>query len=579
MSIFNIVQLVGGLAFFLFSMGIMSSGLERLAGGKLEKLLRKMTSNPIKGMALGVGITAAVQSSSTVTVMLIGLVNSGIMQLEQTIPVIMGSNIGTTVTAWFLSLAGISSTNIFMQFLKPKNFSPIFALIGVLLTMTGKNQKKKDAGSILTGFGILMYGMVMMSDAMAPLAEMPSFTSILARFNNPLLGVLVGAVFTALIQSSAASVGVLQALSLTGAMTFGQVIPIVMGQNIGTCITAVLGSIGTTKNAKRVATAHVLFNVVGTVVFLSVWLLASYVFGLPLKDKAVEPANIAIIHSIFNIAATLLIAPFYKLLAKLAKLIIRDGAKNETALDEHLFAMPAFAVRRAFEVTSKMGLVAKQSVSEAISLMQSSNFTEETASKIDEYEDRLDEYEDSLGTYLLKVNKLELSDKEVKTTSLMMHAITNFERIGDHALDLRRSAQEMKDKEIAFFEETNAELNVIYAAVTDLVERTITAFQNHDLTLAKTVEPLEERVDRLSYKIKSNQIKRLQEGDGTAELGFILSDVLTAVERMGDHCSNVAAAMIESEEGDYDQHEYLQNAKEAEEFKHMYESYKEIYQI
>lgn len=579
MSIFNVVQLLGGLAFFLFSMGIMSSGLERLAGGKLEKMLRKMTSNPIKGMALGVGITAAVQSSSTVTVMLVGLVNSGIMQLEQTIPVIMGSNIGTTITAWFLSLAGISSTNIFMQFLKPKNFSPIFALIGVILTMTGKTQKKKDAGSILAGFGILMYGMVMMSDAMAPLAEMPSFTSILAKFNNPLLGVLVGAGFTALIQSSAASVGVLQALSLTGAMTYGQVIPIVMGQNIGTCITAVLGSIGTTKNAKRVATAHVLFNVVGTVIFLSAWLVVSYVFGFALKDQAVEPANIAIIHSIFNIAATLMIAPFYKLLAKLAKLIIHDGAKSETALDEHLFTMPAFAVRRAFETTSKMGRVAKRSVNAAIGILDSGTFTEEAGAKVDGYEDRLDRYEDDLGTYLLKVSKLELSDKEVKTTSLMMHGITNFERIGDHAVDLMHSAKELHDKELALPEKTAAELKVLYAAVSDLVDKTVESFQQDDLRMAKTVEPLEDRVDKLSYKIKAHQIDALREGNATAEMGFILSDILTALERIGDHCSNIAATMIETEEGEYDQHAYLQNTKEDADFKRMYQDYKAKYNL
>ncbi len=580
MSIFNVVQLLGGLAFFLFAMTIMSNGLQRLAGGKLEKMLRKATAKPLMALGLGAFITAAIQSSSSVTVMLVGLVNSGIMQLEQAVPVIFGCEIGTTITSWILSLTGIDADNsILLQFLKPKNFAPLFALIGVILAMVGKTQKRKDAGSILTGFGILMYGMVMMSSAMEPLAEMPSFTSILARFNNPVLGVATGMLFTALIQSSAATLGILQALSLSSTISLGQLVPVIMGLNIGTCITAVLSSIGTTKNAKRVACVHVGFNTVGTIIWLTVWLVATTFFIPWAKAIEVNPLTVAIVHTIFNGGNIILLFGFRNLLCKLSRLIIRDGSKSETALDEHLFTMPAFAVRRAFETTSKMGRVAKRSVNAAIGILESGSFTDEAGAKVDGYEDRLDHYEDDLGTYLLKVSKLELSEKDVKNTSLMMHGITNFERIGDHAVDLMHSAKELHDKELALPEKTAAELKVLYAAVSDLVDKTVESFQQDDLRMAKTIEPLEDRVDKLSYKIKAHQIDALREGDTTAEMGFILSDILTALERIGDHCSNIAATMIESEEGEYDQHAYLQNTKEDADFKRMYQEYKAQYNL
>lgn len=578
-NVFNIVKLLGGLAFFLFSMGVMSNGLERLAGGKMEKLLRKMTSNPFKGMVLGAGITAVVQSSSTVTVMLVGLVNSGIMELEQTIPVIMGSNIGTTITAWFLSLAGISSDSIAMQFLKPANFSPLFALAGVILSMTGKTQKKKDVGSILTGFGILMYGMVMMSDAMTPLAEMPSFNRILTAFNNPLLGVLVGTLFTALIQSSAASVGVLQALSLTGVMTYGQVVPIIMGQNIGTCISAILACIGTNKNAKRVAVVHVMFNVIGTVVLLSVWLLVTSILDMDwLTGAAVKPAHIATIHTVFNLVTTALVAPFYKKLGKLAKLVVREGTKKTALLDDHLLEIPAFAVRRALQVTTDMANVTNQSVKDAINLMNA--YSDDLASQISEEESQLDNYEDELGTYLVKVSKLELADKDTRRTTRMLQSISNFERIGDYAASMIKVSREKFEKEIVFPETSEKELAVLYTAVEDLMDRTTKAFADNDQELAETVEPLRNVIDRMIHKIRNRQVERLMNGDADVQIGFVLADLLTALERISGHCSNVAIAIIESENEEYGQHEYMSELRtESVEYKDMYGAFKEQYSI
>ena len=578
-DVFNVVALLGGLAFFLFAMGVMSNGLERLAGGKMEKLLRKLTSNPLKGMLLGTGITAVVQSSSSVTVMLVGLVNSGIMELEQAIPVIMGSNIGTTVTAWFLSLAGISSTSVAMQFLKPKNFAPLFALVGVIMTMACKTQKKKDAGNILIGFGVLMYGMVMMSDAMSPLAEMPSVSHFLTMFNNPLLGVVVGTLFTALIQSSSASVGVLQALSVTGVMTYGQVVPIIMGQNIGTCISAILASVGTTKNAKRVAVVHVMFNIIGTVVLLTVWLLVTSILNMDwLTGATVNPAHIAIIHTVFNIVTTIMVAPFYKKLGKLARLIVREGSKKTALLDEHLFEIPAFAVRRALQVTTNMAQLTSQSVKSAIGLM--SGYNEDVASELSEAEEQLDNYEDQLQTYLVKVSKLELSDKDVKRTTRMLHSISNFERIGDYACSLIKVSQEKSEKDIVFPESSEKELEVLYTAVEDLMDRTTTAFAQNDQELAETVEPLRNVIDHLIHKLRNRQVKRLMNGDADVSVGFVLSDLLTALERISGHCSNVAVAIIESENEEYSQHEYINEVKaESVEFKDMYNAFKEQYSI
>lgn len=577
MDIFDVITLVGGLAFFLYGMTTMSSGLERLAGGKLEKILRKLTSNPVKGLALGAGITAVVQSSSAVTVMLVGLVNSGIMSLRQAISVIMGSNIGTTVTAWILSLSGISSDSLFMQFLKPENFSPLFALVGIILMMSSKKKKQKDAGTIFLGFGILMYGMTMMSDSVAPLQDSPRFTGILTMFSNPVLGVLVGLLFTALMQSSSASVGVLQALSATGVMTYGTVIPIIMGQNIGTCISAVLACIGSNKNAKRVAAVHVLFNTIGTVIFLAAWLITDSIFDFPIKYEIVSPANIAVLHSIFNVGTTVLLFPFAKQLEKLAKLVVRDGSKKNALLDENLFAIPAFAVNKAMKVTGTMATVAKDSVYNAIKLLD--NFSQKGYDLLNNMEEELDSLEDELSMYLVELSKQDLTDKEVKKVSEMMRTVSDFERLGDHAVNLGNLGQELSDKDIKFSEASSSEIHTLYSAIEEILERTVVAFNHNDIELAKTVEPLEEVIDDLVLTIKDNQITRMQSGNATVELGFILTDLLTNLERISDHCSNVAVAIIEG--GEVEIHEYLKTVKNSEngEFAQDYRHFAAKYKI
>lgn len=578
-NIWNVVQLLGGLAFFLFAMTIMSSGLERMAGGKLEKLLRKVTSNKWKGMAVGLLITGVVQSSSSVTVMLVGLVNSGIMQLEQSIPIIMGSNIGTCVTAWLMSLTGISSDNIYMQILDAQNLAAIFALIGVIFVMFSKKNKRKDIGTIMVSFGLLLYGMVMMSSAMDPLSEMPSFTNLLTKFNNPVLGVLFGAVFTAIIQSSSASVGILQAISSTGALTYGMVVPIIMGQNIGTCITAVLASIGSQKNAKRVAAVHVCFNMIGTLVFLPLWLLVNSIFDLAIVDQTVSPASIAIIHSLFNLASTFMLIGFDKQLAKLSKLIIRDGSKEDVVLDENLIAIPSVAVNKAELLSNTMGNIAVDAVAESIELLK--KYDDSKLENVEALEQQLDRLEDELGTYLIKVSKAETSDKDVRKITRMMHCITDFERIGDHAINLSELAREKSDKEIAFSHNIEEELTVLYEATMDILKRTMKAYSERDMELATSVEPLESVIDRLSRKIKNRQIDQLQTGTATAEIGFVLTDLLTNMERIGDHCSNVAVALVESEHYEYDLHEYLKDLKDGDntEFKKEYEEFKAMYSI
>ena len=579
-GIFNVIQLLGGLAFFLFAMNLMSSGLERMAGGKLEKLLRKVTSNKWKGLAVGAIITAVVQSSSSVTVMLVGLVNSSIMELEQSIPIIMGSNIGTTITAWLLSLAGISSDSLLLNLLKPKNFSPIFALVGVILIMFSKNNKKKDIGTIMVSFGVLMYGMVMMSSAMEPLAESEKFTSILTRFDNPILGVIFGMLFTALLQSSSASVGVLQALSTTGAMTYSMVIPIIMGQNIGTCITAIIASIGSQKNAKRVAVVHVLFNTIGTIIFLTLWLIVSNVLDLAFASATVEPASIAIIHSVFNVATTLLMLPFDRWLAKMAKAIIRDGAKEGVVLDDNLIAMPSIAVNKAELVSNDMGNLAKDSVCQAMDIL--TKYDEKQIVAVEGLEQQLDSLEDELQTYLIKVSKAETSDKDVRKISRMMHVITDFERMGDHAINLCDTAREKQEKDITFSHQTEEDLQILFSAIRDILDRTMTCYINRDLELAASVEPLEDVVDRIIRKIKNRQVEQLQTGTATSEIGFILTDLLINLERISDHCSNIAIALIESMHYEYDRHEYLADLKygeDASEFKKEYEEFKAQYKI
>ena len=581
MDVFSIIAMIGGLALFLFGMNELSEGLEKMAGGKMESILKKVTSKRLMGLLLGAVVTAVIQSSSAVTVMLVGLVNSGIMQLSQAIGVTMGSNIGTTMTAWVLSLTGIDSSNVFINLLKPANFSPLIAFAGVILIMVGKKPKHKDIGKICVGFAVLMYGMTMMSDAVKGLSEVPEFVNILTFFKNPVMGVLVGVVFTAIIQSSSASVGVLQALSMTGAITYGAAIPIIMGQNIGTCISALIASVGTSKNARRVSVVHVLFNTIGTIVCLTAWLIADGIIDFAFTDTAVEPFEIAVIHSIFNIVTTVLLFPFAGLLEKLARLIIRDAKEEETVilLDDRLMTVPSFAVAKAESVTDEMASLAKKSVRSAISLLD--RYDEKTAQLVEEMEDKIDRYEDELGTYLVKLSKKDINENDLKKISKILHTINDFERIGDHASNILDTAKEMYEKKISFSQDAKDELENLNEAISEILSITVKSFKNDDIELAEIVEPLEEVIDEIIDHVKSHHIERLTRGECTIELGFILSDMLTNYERISDHCSNIAVAVIEAQREMFDAHEYLNNVKKNGEGKYYeyFEKYKKQYSV
>ncbi len=574
-----ILPLIGGLAFFLYGMSIMSNGLEKLAGGKLELALKKMTSNAFVSIALGAGITIAIQSSSALTVMLVGLVNSGIMEFERTICVIMGSNIGTTFTAWILSLAGLEDNGL-VALLKPDNFSPIVALVGILFIMASKKQKRKDIGEIMIGFAILMTGMSLMSDSMSPLAASDQFKSILTAFSNPILGVLVGAAFTGIIQSSAASVGVLQALATQGLITTGMAIPIVMGQNIGTCVTALLSSIGTNARAKKVAFVHTMLNVITTVFFLMVYLIVAP-FMSSLLEMTADAWMIALIHSIFNVSMTVLILPFYKLIAKLANAVIKDkdAKPDELLFDDRLLTMPAFALAKAREATLAMSHIANDSVSKSIALFK--QYDPSKTSEIEELEEKLDIYEDKLGTYLVKISSCELTDSQSRDTAMLLHMISDFERIGDHSENLLDVVSEMHEKKISFSHEARNELNVLTDAIIEILGITNRSFEENDLELAAQVEPLEQVIDSLIADIKNRHISRLQSGNCTIELGFILTDFLTNCERISDHCSNIAATAIETGLGALDMHEYLQEVKSKEigHYAEYFRDYREKYAL
>ena len=589
---FPVFTLLGGLAFFLYGMNVMSSGLEKLAGGKLEKTLKRMTSNTIMSMGLGAGITIAIQSSSALTVMLVGLVNSGIMALEQTVGVIFGSNIGTTLTAWILSLAGIEGGgNFFLELLKPKNFSPIVALIGIILIMMSKSDRKKDIGTIMVGFAVLMFGMTLMGDAVEPLGNeenVESFKAFISIFNNPLIGVVVGAVFTGIIQSSAASVGILQTLAMqTGAITYNMVLPIVMGQNIGTCITSVISSIGVNKNAKRVSVVHILFNLIGTIVCLAIYYPLYLIFDFAVLNQAADGAGIALCHTAFNIFATLLLVPFSNQLVKLAKIIIPDAkeAEKNAFIDERLLNTPTFALAECDNYTVKMAQTARGTFLNATNLVRKAEkgegFDEKLAEQVRVDEKALDKYEDKLGSFLVKISSKELSKTDSKEASKLLHTIGDFERIGDHAVNLLGVAKEIADKDISFSGKAKEELKVLSAALEEIVTITVTAFAENNLDLAKDVEPLEQVVDRLTAQIKANHITRLQRGDCTIELGFVLSDLLNNFERVSDHCSNIAVAMIEVARESFDTHKYLKAVKSESnaDFSERFNEYEIKYRI
>ena len=582
MTLFNVFSLLGGLALFLFGMDIMGKALEKQAGGHLQKILSKLTDNPLKGFFLGLCVTAIIQSSSATTVMVVGFVNSGIMELHQAIGIIMGSNVGTTVTSWLLSLSGLQGDSIWIQMLKPTSFSPILAFIGILLYM-GKNEKKKGIGTILIGFAILMTGMTTMSNAVEPLQGEAWFTNLFVRFSNPILGVLVGALVTGIIQSSSASVGILQALSATGVITYGSAIPIIMGQNIGTCVTALISSVGANKNARRAAMVHLYFNIIGVTVFLAGFYGLNAVVHFDFVNETIAAWGIAVVHSAFNIAATLILLPFANGLEKLAILTIPDDAEKESfaLLDERLLNTPAVAVERARSATADMAELARVGVVQAMSLTHQWN--NELAQKVRDEESTVDRYEDALGTYLVKLSGRELSHADSQSVNTLLHTISDFERISDHSVNLLESAEEMHQKNIEFSKDAQEELQVLEDAVQDILSRTTDAFRKGDLHLASKVEPLEAVVNELVRAIKAHHIARLQTGSCSIEYGFVLDDLLTNYERVCDHCSNVAVAQIEVAQDSFDTHAYLndlrhgKDTKESEEFHRRLDKYRERY--
>lgn len=581
-SVFNIFTMLGGLAFFLYGMNVMSTGLEKLTGGKLEVALKKMTSNKIKSLLLGAGITIAIQSSSALTVMLIGLVNSGIMQIEQTVGICFGSNIGTTLTAWILSLSGIEGGNFFIKMLKPESFSPLIALIGIIMIMVCKKNKKKDIGRILVGFAILMTGMTLMSDSVDPLANSPEFQKILTAFKNPFLGVLVGAVFTGIIQSSAASVGILQAFSLTGGLSNGMALPIIMGLNIGTCVTALISSIGVKKNAKRVACIHLLINTFGTLILLPIALILENLIKLSIFSDTANAFSIALMHTIFNVAITVIFIPFSKTLCKISKTIIKDGKdengenpKPMVVLDDILLKTPAVAVEACKGATIEMAELTKETIMKALEIL--TVYSEETAESIIENEDIIDGFEDKINGYLLKISRSSVTGNDSRSVSKMMHCVGNFERISDHAVNLVESAQEMHEKGITFSSECLNEISVITDAIAENISKAFESYKLNDLAVAHKVEPLEEVVDNLSTELKNRHIRRLQNDECTVELGYIFQDILTNLERISDHCSNIAGCLIETDEKT-NIHEYLHDVKENDEtFRREYREYAESY--
>ena len=582
MNIFNIFTLLGGLAFFLYGMTVMSSGLEKVAGGKMEQLLREMTSNPIKSLVLGMGITVIVQSSSAVTVMLVGLVNSGIMNLTQAIGVIMGSNIGTTVTAWILSLSGIESDNFFVQLLKPESFSPLLALAGVIMMMASKKNKPKNVGTILIGFAVLMFGMELMKNAMSPLADMPEFTHILTAFSNPILGIIIGTVVTAIIQSSAASVGILQALSLTGSISYGMAFPIIMGQNIGTCISAVLSAIGVNTNARRVAAVHIAFNVIGTIIFMVVYQIINAIWSIPIFKESINPFGIAVLHSIFNIATTIMLFPFTKFLERIAVLTVPDDKnkkEQDVIIDERLLLSPTFAIGECTRLTAEMAKVVEYNFINSTKMLKS--FHQRSAEHIAENEIKIDTYEDKLGSFLLKLAGRQLSDDDSNRITQLLLTIGDYERIGDHASYILKIAETMHEKKQKFSPEAIEELKVIVHAVSELFRMTLEVFTTDNTILAQEVEPLEQVIKKNIRKVKNRHIKRLKEGLCSVDVSFMFSDLMNDLRRIAAHCSNIATCTVQIKDSTMEKHEYSQRTKSLEntDFTNKYENYKSIYSV
>ncbi len=589
MDIFAWLSMLGGLALFLYGMNLMGDGLSKASGGRLERILEKLTNSPIKAVLVGAGVTAVIQSSSATTVMVVGFVNSGIMKLNQAVGIIMGANIGTTITSWLLSLTGIDSASVWVSMLKPTSFSPILAIIGVALLMFSKKDSHKNVASILIGFAVLMFGMDSMSEAVKPLSEVPEFTGILTRFSNPILGMLAGLILTAVIQSSSASVGILQALCVTGAVSYGAAIPIIMGQNIGTCVTAMISGIGANKNAKRAALVHLYFNIIGTVLFMVVFYAINAVTPFAFLAESADAVGIAVIHSVFNVAATLVLLPFSKVLVKLACLTVKDDAdkpaelsENDKVLqllEERFLDTPALAVEQSRNVAETMAKLAQESMQLAMGLLE--QYDEEKAARVVELEDVVDKFEDQLGSYLVKVTSNDLSHTDGHIVNNLLHSISDFERISDHARNIKESAEEIYNKGIRFSDEAEAELGIFRRAINDILGVTTQSFVEEDMELAEQVEPMEEVIDGLNLDIRQHHINRLREGKCTIELGFVLADICTNFERVSDHCSNIAVCLLQEDSDEQDAHAYVSGLKTGnnELFAKRVEQYRKQYQL
>ncbi|MBQ2935464.1 MAG: Na/Pi cotransporter family protein [Lachnospiraceae bacterium] len=586
MDFFSVLTMIGGLALFLYGMDMLGDALKKLSGGKLEIILEKLTSNKLMAILLGAGVTAIIQSSSATTVMVVGFVNSGIMKLTQSIGVILGANVGTTVTAWILSLAEISGTGFFMKLLKPTSFSPVLAIIGVFMIMMAKKEKYKDIGSIMVGFAILMFGMDTMSTAVEPLAESPQFSSILLMFSNPVLGMLAGLVLTAVIQSSSASIGILQALCVTGAVSYSTALPIIMGQNVGTCVTALISSAGAGKNGKRAALIHLYYNIIKTVGFMVIFYSLHAVLNFAFMETSISALGVAVVHTAFNVVAVVLIAPFSSVLEKLVYITIPetqeelDAQKNKKdvqILDPRFLNTPGFALEQCKNAAVEMATYTKEALLLAIQVVD--KFDKAMADKVEELENIVDHYDDEIGSYLVKLSSHDLTEKDSQQLSVLLHCIGDFERIADHAINIVDAAREMTDKEQSFSKKAQEELAVYTSAIKDIVNTAFLVFQEEDLKLATVIEPLEEVIDYLSEEVKKRHLKRLRKGKCSIEMGFVLADLTTNYERVSDHCSNIALAMLQLNEDNFDTHEYQDNMSSKDnlifmaEVKHLKDKY------
>lgn len=589
MDIFILLSLIGGLALFLYGMDVLGDGLKKTSGGKLEIILEKLTSNKLMAVLLGAGVTAVIQSSSATTVMVVGFVNSGIMKLSQAVGVILGANVGTTITAWFLSLTGVEGSNFFLQLLKPSSFSPVLAIVGVAILMTGKKEKQRDIATIMIGFAVLMFGMDTMSDAVKPLADIPEFTNLLLMFSNPILGMLVGLILTAIIQSSSASIGILQALCISGAVSYSTAIPIIMGQNVGTCVTALLSSTGAGKNAKRAALVHLYYNLIITSGFMILFYAVNAVVHFRFLQDPASALGVAVFHTTFNAIAVVVMFPFSSVLEKLAYLTIpqtkeelevRETAKGEIQLlDARFLDTPGLALEHCRNAAQDMAGYAREALFLSMELID--KFNKKAADRVIELENLVDHYEDELGSYLVKLSSRHLTEKDSQELSLILHCIGDFERISDHAINIMESAREMADKELAFSKKAEEEFRIFTGAVRDIVNTSVLVFQEEDLKLAAMVEPLEEVIDYLNTEVKRRHMKRLRKGKCTIEMGFVLSDLTTNYERVSDHCSNIALCLLQLNEENFETHEYQDNlvSKDNVAFMAEVKRLKEHYQL